>query len=228
VDGTNAAAGARARILQVAERLLAEQGLGASLREISRAAGQANTRAVQYHFGDRHGLVLAVMEPHRQDDDLRRNRLLDAYEKAAVADVRALAAAFVLPLAAKLDEPGGGHHYLQIAAEYFLTIPREEAMARQPPDRGIARWHRLLDDLVDAEVRRDPFQRFAPRVSALRVTYIALARRAAAISREQSDTGAEVADDLFVSFLIDQMAALLGVRMSPESLSLQRCAPLEL
>jgi AcrR family transcriptional regulator len=222
VDGTSAMTDTRTQILRAAERHLAEQGIGASLREISRAAGQANTRAVQYHFGDRQGLVLAVMEPHRRDNEALRNQLLDEYEEAGGGDLRALAAAFVLPLAAKLDDPEGGRRYLQISAEYFLTTPREEEMARQTPDTSIVRWHRLLDDLAEASVRRDPFQRFGPRVSAIRLALISLGRRAAAPTPEQTDPGAGVDDDLFVSFLIDQVAGLLAIRMSPETLALKR------
>src|SRR3546814_5693299 len=45
---------ARTRILDAAGALIAERGLeGVSLREITREAGQKNTTALQYHFGDR-------------------------------------------------------------------------------------------------------------------------------------------------------------------------------
>jgi AcrR family transcriptional regulator len=213
----------RTQILVAAERLFAEQGIGASLREISRAAGQGNTRAAQYHFGDRDGLILAVLEPHRQDTGTRRHALLDEYEQTGVSDGRALAAALVLPLATKLGD-ASGRRYLQIATEYLLTTPRDEALARQAPDDSILRWHRLLDELTDTRARRDPFQRYAPRVSAVRVVLIALARRAAAATVGETDSGPDVDEELFVSFLTDQAAALLAVTMSTESLAVRRRA----
>ena len=58
--GTAEGAETRDRILRAAEVLLADQGIdGVSLREINRAAGQSNTAAVQYYFGDRDGLLTA-------------------------------------------------------------------------------------------------------------------------------------------------------------------------
>ena len=51
----------RDAILLAAERLLAEYGMhGASLRQISEAAGQKNTSAIHYHFGSREQLIEAV------------------------------------------------------------------------------------------------------------------------------------------------------------------------
>src|SRR3954452_16259552 len=55
----------RQHLLDVAERLFAEKGCSAvSLREIRLAAGARNTAAMQFHFGDRDGLVDALVERH--------------------------------------------------------------------------------------------------------------------------------------------------------------------
>ena len=52
----------RRAILVAAERMFADYGLhGASLRQISEAAGQKNTSAIQYHFGNRDRLVEAQL-----------------------------------------------------------------------------------------------------------------------------------------------------------------------
>jgi AcrR family transcriptional regulator len=204
---TQSGAETREQILRAAERLFAEHGInGVSLREINREAGQSNTGAVQYYFGDRDGLVLAVIARHRHDDEIRRHVLLDEYERAAREDIRALAAALVLPLATKLETPDG-RRYLQISAEYYLHADHEEVLTRRIPDESTDRWHRLLDDLVDDEVRADPVQRFTPRLSATRLALIELSRRAAADPRPD--------DRLFVSFLVDLITALLGARISP-------------
>ena len=86
----------RQAIISAAERLFADHGIdGVSLREINRSAGQSNTGAVQYHFGDRHGLVLALIAKHRRTTEPRRHALLDHYEDAGVDDVRMLATALV-------------------------------------------------------------------------------------------------------------------------------------
>src|SRR2546423_7138349 len=108
----------RGALIGAAEQLFAARGIdGVSLREITRAAGQRNTGALQYHFGDRDELLRAVLEKHQRDIDIHRHALLDNYELAGRDDLRALAAALVLPLVSKLGDENGGRDYLQIVAE---------------------------------------------------------------------------------------------------------------
>src|SRR5438445_4339123 len=105
------AADTRERLIAAAEELFAANGIQAvSLREIVRASGAKNATALQYHFGDRAGLVRAVLEKHHLEVDTRRHALLDAYESRGGDDLRALAEALVAPLAAKLS---GAPAYLQ-------------------------------------------------------------------------------------------------------------------
>jgi AcrR family transcriptional regulator len=55
----------RQRLLDAAEQLWGERGIeGVSMREIRLAAGQRNTSALQFHFGDRDGLLLALAQRH--------------------------------------------------------------------------------------------------------------------------------------------------------------------
>jgi AcrR family transcriptional regulator len=215
VDVTDATLDTRTRILLAAERLFAEHGIdGASLREINRQAGQSNTGAVQYYFGDRRGLVRAVIARHRHDDEVRRNALLDEYERDGEVGLRQLAAALVVPLAAKLTDPDGGRRYLQISAEYYLHVSHAESMTMRIPDESMDRWHGLYDRLLDDEARADPLQNLTPRVSAVRLTLIELSRRAEAKPRPD--------DELFVSFLIDLVTSVLGTRISPETAELRQ------
>lgn len=74
-------AGTRERLIAAAEELFSTRGIGAvSLNEIVRAAGARNATALQYHFGDRAGLLRAVLDKHTRDVDERRHAMLDAYE----------------------------------------------------------------------------------------------------------------------------------------------------
>lgn len=51
----------RNHLLDVAEQLFGERGVNAvSLREIRIEAGARNTAAIQFHFGDREGLIRAL------------------------------------------------------------------------------------------------------------------------------------------------------------------------
>jgi AcrR family transcriptional regulator len=202
--GITAQGDTRDQIISAAEALFAARGIdGVSLREINRAAGQSNTGAVQYHFGDRDGLVLAIIAKHRCDTEPRRHALLDMYEDAGVDDLRALASALVAPAAAKLADPDGGRHYLQVSAEFYTRPNR--MMNRSPeirPNDSIARWHNLLDPLVPAEERAVLHTRYP----AIRFAFVELARRAASEPRED--------DRLFTSHLTDLVAALLAATPS--------------
>jgi AcrR family transcriptional regulator len=197
----------RRELINAAEVLFAARGIEAvSLREINAAAGQRNATALQYHFGDRHGLVRAVIEKHRPAVEAARHSLLDEYEAAGVDDLRLLAGALVRPSAAKLADRDGGRAYLRIHAELVNTPdPLRDGGFRTPAGDSVDRWRRLVGPLLpDVAVRR-----LHHRFTAIRVTATELARRAAASPRRD--------DELFTSHLVDVVTALLAAPMSAET-----------
>jgi AcrR family transcriptional regulator len=214
----------RGRIMRAAEELFAARGIEAvSLREINRAAGQSNTGAVQYHFGDREGLVQGVIERHRHDTEPRRHALLDQYEDGGRCDLRALASALVLPVAAKLSDADGGRAYLQVAAQFYgRPAPLGKLIGARHPTASMERWNQLLDRLDqldplpdgdgsngadDGEAARSIV--LGTRSAAIRFTFVELARRAA---QPASDD-----DRLVVSHLTDLVATLLAATPSPQT-----------
>jgi AcrR family transcriptional regulator len=117
---------ARARILQAAERLFAENGIeGVSLRQIAAAAGQRNTSAVSYHYGSKKALVEAVYAWRMAPINVARLEFLRRLgEEGRDGDIGDLVRAFVEPLAATLvdaeskSEAGGEpSFYLRFMAE---------------------------------------------------------------------------------------------------------------
>jgi AcrR family transcriptional regulator len=194
----------RERLIAAAEELFAKQGIDAvSLREIVRASGARNATALQYHFGDRAGLVRAVLSRHHLEVDRRRHELLDAYEAAGTEDLRALAEALVVPLASKLSD---GATYLQILAE-LMNRPRpvlDPAVFDDPAD-SMYRWRELVVPLVSWDALR-----LHRRFVVLRFAVVELARRA--------DGGPHTDDRLFVSHLVDLIVALLAAPVSEETL----------
>jgi AcrR family transcriptional regulator len=198
----------RERLIATAERLFAAEGVnGVSLREIVRASGARNVTALQYHFGDRHGLLRAVLERHRADVESARHALLDTYEAAGEDDVRALSAALVRPLAAKLAHPGG-RAYLRILGE--LVNRPEPVIGRASlvdPSDSTYRWRALTAPLLEKDAAR-----LHRRFVAVRFTMVELARRA--------QSGPHADDRLFTSHLIDLVAALLVAPLSEETLRL--------
>lgn len=201
--------GTRDHLVTAAEKLFAAQGIQAvSLREILREAGTRNTTALQYHFGDRAGLLRAVLAKHHKDVDLRRHALLDAYEAENRADVRVLAAALVRPLAAKLADPAGGGAYLQILGELAnRPQPEVDPAALTDSDDSLIRWRTLIGPLLEADALR-----LHRRFVAMRFTMVELARRA--------QSGPHTDDRLYVSHLIDLVTALLLAPLSAETLRL--------
>ena len=142
--GTHArGAATRATIVATAERLFAEHGIaGVSLRDVSAAAGQRNHSAAQYHFGDRHGLVVAVYEARMSLVDQRRRELLDAITAEDPADeLVAVVEATIVPL-------------LEVVAETDAWYGRFIATTRWDPTA----WA-VIESLAEAGSLRSSVQR---------------------------------------------------------------------
>lgn len=202
----------RDRLLAAAEELYGGQGIDAvSLREIQRASGVKNVNALQYHFKDRAGLLNALLDKHDRDIEQRRHALLDRYEAVGAPDIRALAEALVLPLAAKLDDGGGD--YLCILSD--LLNRRQPILARDVLDDhsdSTYRWRKLVDPFLDttsALLHR--------RLVVIRFVVGELAQRAA--------TAPHTDDRVFISQLVDLVAAMITAAPSTQTKRLMRARP---
>jgi len=82
----------RLRLILAAEQLFGELGIDAApLRMVCDAAGQRNKNAVQYHFGDRMGLLQAIFTYREEQLGPQRTHLLDLGQAAnRLMDVRFL------------------------------------------------------------------------------------------------------------------------------------------
>jgi AcrR family transcriptional regulator len=202
------------RLVSAAEHLFAVHGIdGVSLREITRAAGARNASALQYHFGDREGLLRAVVVKHGHEVEARRHAMLDAYEAEGTTDVRALAGALVRPMAAKLTDADGGPQYLQIMAD-LMNRPRPPFDPDEPddPTSSIHRWRHLVGEVLD-----DDATRLHRRFAAIRFAMVELGRRAR--SGPRSD------ERLFTSDLVDLVAGMLSAPVSDETRRLASARP---
>lgn len=95
-------------LLRAAEQLFGRLGIdGVSLREIAAAAGHRNINAVQYHFGDKAGLVRAIYARNIPILDKRRGELLaELRARGALESLPDLVRAFLQPLVELVDEEG--------------------------------------------------------------------------------------------------------------------------
>ncbi|MEV0614464.1 TetR family transcriptional regulator [Nonomuraea sp. NPDC050404] len=156
--GTDRARDTREAILDAAERLFAEHGVGAvSNRQIGLAAGQGNNFAVGYHFGSKADLVRAIVRRYTAETEQRRLSMLAAIGDSP--DVRAWISCLVRPVTGHLDSLGAPTWRARCLAQ-VNTVPalREivigESMATPSMRRTLEGMFSLLPDLPE-EVRAE-------------------------------------------------------------------------
>jgi AcrR family transcriptional regulator len=198
----------RTRLLDTAERLLADRGItGVSLREITEAAGQRNASVVQYHFGSRAGLVTAIVERHMSVVDADRTARLDAAKPTAEdLGVREAMRILVEPLAECL-RTSSGRAYLRIV-QHLVDQPPGTGATPAPLSASNESLRRV-GEILGRETRALPrvvrVERQAQTTSFL---LRALADRAAHIDRE-GIRGGRTGHELFVANLVDVLVAVL-------------------
>lgn len=200
----------RGALLAAAATLFADGGIdGPSLREITRAAGQRNTNALQYHFGDRDALLRALLDGRGDAVDAHRATLLDGVGQAP--SLRRLANALVAPLVAQLDDRPGGPEYLQVAGEIVARPVRfAEVFPLVTARPSLRRWAELVEAYLPPEAVGRPLHR---RFAAIRFVHGELASRARE-GRSRTD------HRLFTSHLVDLVTALLSAPVSHETVAL--------
>ena len=224
----------RAALIDAAERLFAERGSdGVSLREITSAAGATNASAVQYHFGDRRGLVRAVLAKHEVEIDRGRTpRGVPVQDAGEVVGRRARRER----LRGQLGLRGRGHpadrlvevevgrervalrrggegtsERVRIAADlYNRPNPTFEptSTAKGQDSISINRWRTLVEPLLSPEAVR-----LHRRFDAMRFTVSELARRGRTGRKDHR---------LFTSQLTDLVSALLSAPVSDATRRLLR------
>lgn len=207
-------ADARLAIVRAAEQLFAAEGIEVpSLREIARRAGQGNTNAAQYHFGDRDGLLLAVLDRHRGRVEARRCELLDVVESTEPCDPRSLSTALVAPLVAELSEVDGGAAHLQVVAEVVARPVRfADVLDVHWQAASIRRWSQMVEPLLPPEAVGRPLHR---RFAVIRFVHAELASRARERGRRSDNR-------LFASHLVDLVTAMLAAPVTPWTTDLIR------
>lgn len=127
-------------IISAAEKLFADRGVDVvSLIEIAEAAGQKNRSAVQYHFGDKQGLIGAIRQKHQSFIEPFRVEMLDRLEACEEATLRDFVEVLILPLSDRLMDPDGGSAYVRLGANLIghpsFGTSSPEARAQSTPAR---------------------------------------------------------------------------------------------
>ncbi len=124
--------GTRDQLLDMAERLFAQRGIAnVSDRKVAEMAGNSNKSAVAYYFGDRQGLLRALLDRHLEPLESPRQTLFEE-SQSLLGDVRA----FVLPITgafSRLPTPSWRARFLNLAAHEPVTAELMRSSADQAP-----------------------------------------------------------------------------------------------
>jgi AcrR family transcriptional regulator len=187
-----------------AERLFAEQGIeGVSLRQVVKASGQRNPAAVQYHFGDKEGLIFAILQYRVPAFNQRRTEELDKLEaNGAIGDVRGILAAATLPL---LEVGPTSGHYVRFLAR-LTQDPELSSRLFNALDDETSGGGRRVSDALHAATPYLPERVRAQRVPmAFNLITGELARREALDEADRNS----VPTDVFLDDLLDAAVGLL-------------------
>ena len=126
----------RQQIMEAAEYLFAHKGIHAvSLNEINKAAGQKNTSALHYHFGNRKALIDAILVQHHEVLMGILEGPLEDLKAQVCADIplRQVLATYVAAYVKLLDQERG-RHYIQIITQLLyidVDLALEEKATKQ-------------------------------------------------------------------------------------------------
>jgi AcrR family transcriptional regulator len=196
-------------LLTQAERLFAERGIdGVSLRQVVSASSQRNPAAVQYHFGNKEGLIRAILQQRVPVFNRRRTEMLDALEaNGQMGDVRQILAAVAVPL---LELGPSAGYYVRFLAR--LTQDQElSSRLFNSLDENTSGGGRRVNEALHAATSHLPGRVRDQRIRmALNLVTGELARRATSAEAGHSTVPADI-------FLDDLLDAAVGLLVAPVS-----------
>jgi AcrR family transcriptional regulator len=124
-------------LIGVGEELFGRFGIDAvSLREIAVTAGQTSSNAVQYHFGDKRGLVRAILDDRLLRHELQRRDQWKALQSGDKYEPRDLLLIFWGSIVA-IRSPDGQYSFCRFLLQYML-----QAQGPDRPARDLAAYNR--------------------------------------------------------------------------------------
>lgn len=209
----------RLKLITVAESMFADRGIAAvSLNEIRLAAGQSNAAVVNYHFGSKEDLIKAILEDRLERIDEDRGRILDeAVSGDHPIELRVLLAALILPQVSSAER--GERHVELVAQLLFHGYGEPGGHAWILADPSLTKHGQTLNKLIWEHLSHLPESVATAR---LRLVYISSLNAVADHQRQRATTTDAPPTALFVSDLIDSLAAIIRAPASSETLEASR------
>jgi AcrR family transcriptional regulator len=182
-------------LLDAAERLIATRGYDVPLRDIAIEAGHRNNSAVQYHFGNREGLIAAVVARRLGPMEVERARMLDELAgRGEDPGVRDLISVLVLPILQMK-----GTHYARFLEVVRTAWPDETLRTHD------TQWPKVLEQLTKSIDADRPAR--TRRVAAVATTMFAL------IADYERRTEAGIQSDSEPDEIIEMLTALMTAKI---------------
>jgi AcrR family transcriptional regulator len=197
----------REHLLDVAEQLFGDYGLdNVSLRQIRIAAGQGNAAAVQYHFGDRDGVVDAIAARHRPRMLAIQSRLAATVDDGPGTRLARLVEALVRPVADYITLGPSERAWIKILAD-LLSDPQLslETITEQSDDQSVDVARNIIDELT-ATMSADLA---AERIWAVSQFAIHICANRAKVQDDPKSARELSADDAFARNLVDMATGAL-------------------
>ena len=133
--------------MDAAERLCAEHGLEAvSVRDIVAKAG-VNLASINYYFGSRTNLLIAILKRRGTEIESERQQLLDEAARENPPQLRAIVKAMLTPLARWRDPQSSRQHALQFLSR---TLSASIPEIKREIDRGVMNFRPVIGLLARA------------------------------------------------------------------------------
>lgn len=193
----------RLALLRAAEELILKDGVSAvSLREIAVCAGQRNHSAVLYHFGDKRGLLDAILERHSTPIQTGWLATLKHGKSWGALDLPRLVALLVVPIVDKLFDPDGGRAYVTVCAELLSNRQYPLVEMRAATTEGaLAISGKIVEHLPELPL---------PLLE-LRMTRVANMVYTGAVDfLRLTESGKDLTKEVFVADLVDAIVAMLS------------------
>jgi AcrR family transcriptional regulator len=198
----------REHLLDTAEQLFAERGIaGVSLREVRLAAGARNTAAMQFHFGDRDGLFVALTERHMpRIAQIQQTRYDQTLAHVSGEDPRGLVEVLVRPVADYLTVGPSQRAWVQIMGDLASQPDLHlKEMISVTPEAGLRAGmllHRQLTRTLPDALARE-------RIIILAQASVHLTADHARLLDDPVTSRRHATTDEFVTNLVDMLTAAL-------------------